>query len=231
MTATSNGSALWRRILGALVTVAVILAAGLVGWTVLTSGTIIDPSRLPKEPIDFDGGLVDGARTARIGLIEFLDFQCPSCYQFATQTLPELRRAYVDTGVMALSIRNLPLRRIHPHARTASLIASCAAVQSAFWPIHEAFFADPMPKDENDFRTRAHVPGLDIPALEKCVSDPVIGARIDAEVTLAKSLGIARTPSFLVGVRDGRMLRVTAVLEGAQSREAFDAAIKRALSY
>src|SRR5690606_5236673 len=45
-------------------------------------------------------GHVYGAETAPVTVYEFSDFGCPFCRMFAITTFPELRRDYVDTGLV-----------------------------------------------------------------------------------------------------------------------------------
>src|SRR5262245_22249476 len=54
-----------------------------------------------------------GRLDARIALVEFADFQCPYCARFADTTLKELRKTYVDTGVVLFAFRHLPIAS-HP---------------------------------------------------------------------------------------------------------------------
>src|SRR3989454_936984 len=84
-----------------------------------------------------------GRPGAPVTVYEMSDFQCPYCRSFALTTLPILERAYVQTGKVRLVYINLPLPYLHANALAAALVATCAARQGKFWPMHDALFGLP----------------------------------------------------------------------------------------
>ena len=56
---------------------------------------------------------------ARVTIIEFSDFQCPYCARFYLNTLPQLKREYIDTGKVKFVYRDFPLDN-HVNAQKAS---------------------------------------------------------------------------------------------------------------
>ncbi len=81
-----------------------------------------------------------GNDDAKITIIEFSDFQCPFCKQFYTDTLPQLKSEYLDTGKAQLTFRHYPLTSIHPNAETAHRASECANEQGKFWEYHDLLF-------------------------------------------------------------------------------------------
>src|SRR5437879_12524604 len=79
-----------------------------------------------------------GRSDAPVTVYEMSDFQCPFCRSFALTTLPILEREYVQTGKVRLVYINLPLPYLHANAFAAALVATCAARQGKFWPMHDA---------------------------------------------------------------------------------------------
>src|SRR5258706_8226753 len=63
-----------------------------------------------------------GDSKAPITLVEFLDFQCPFCVRFHRVVVPNLKRKYIDTGLLRLVIMNMPLQS-HIYSRPAALFA------------------------------------------------------------------------------------------------------------
>lgn len=51
-------------------------------------------------PIDVT--LARGTASAPVTIVEFGDFKCVNCGRFAREIEPELRRRYIDTGVVRL---------------------------------------------------------------------------------------------------------------------------------
>ena len=48
--------------------------------------------------IGVDDDPVMGNANARVTIIEFGDYQCPICRLFWKETLPRIRKEYIDTG-------------------------------------------------------------------------------------------------------------------------------------
>src|SRR5688572_16807036 len=68
----------------------------------------------PAAPVSIIGAPRKGSDAATLVLIEYADFQCPFCRDFARRTLPEIEKRYVATGKVQLVFRNLPMPEIHP---------------------------------------------------------------------------------------------------------------------
>lgn len=81
-----------------------------------------------------------GKKDAPVIMIEFSDFQCPFCGRFWKDTLPQIKKDYVDTGKVLFVYKDFPLRQIHPLAQKAAEAANCAAEQGKFWEYHDALF-------------------------------------------------------------------------------------------
>jgi protein-disulfide isomerase len=86
------------------------------------------------------GDAFKGDPTAALVVVEFSDYQCPVCRTHTLEVQPALDEQFVDTGKVMWVFKNLPLR-IHPQASTAAAAAECAGAQDAFWPMHDALYA------------------------------------------------------------------------------------------
>jgi len=73
-----------------------------------------------------------GSEKAPVTLVEFVDLQCPFCTEFQKDVLPELKRRYIDTGKLRLSVIDFPLPS-HAYAETAAAFARCAGAQGKYW--------------------------------------------------------------------------------------------------
>ena len=80
-----------------------------------------------------------GSADAPVTIIEFTDLQCPYCAAFDKQTFPKLRKAYIDTGKVRYTSRDLPLP-MHPHAVPAAVAVRCAGEQDRYWEFRHAVF-------------------------------------------------------------------------------------------
>src|SRR5260221_459521 len=73
---------------------------------------------------------------ARVAIIEYSDFECPLCRQFARDVYPLIDAAYIHSGKVKYFFRDLPLP-MHPHALPAARAARCAGEQGKFWEMHD----------------------------------------------------------------------------------------------
>jgi protein-disulfide isomerase len=66
--------------------------------------------------------IVLGDPDAPITVIEYASMTCPHCASFHTDTLPQLKEQYIDTGKVKFILREFPLDNL---AAAASLLARC----------------------------------------------------------------------------------------------------------
>lgn len=172
-------------------------------------GRVVASLRAPQLAIGTDPVL--GAADAPVTIVEFIDYQCPYCQDFAQQTFPQLKANFIDTGRVRYVARDFPLAK-HERARPAAIAAACAREQGRFWEMHEALFADAGRLTDADFRRHAERLGLDRARFDACRAESRHGGRLDADYAAARAVGVSATPSFLVGAsRDalaqGRLLQ------------------------
>ncbi len=99
---------------------------------ILTSQPLVTP--------DDDPSL--GDEEAPVTIIEFADFQCPSCKQFHDDTFSFLLERYIATGKVRFIYRDLPLTENHAWSFKAAEAAECADEQAKFWEFHELIFTN-----------------------------------------------------------------------------------------
>jgi protein-disulfide isomerase len=160
------------------------------------------PKPLPKVPVSLEHAALQGSDAAPVILIDFSDFQCPFCRDFAQQVLPQVIRSYVTPGKVQLAFMPFPLTRIHPFAFRAAEEALCAAAQGRFWEMHDQLFQAP----ELTERALAESPaaiGLRKDAFDSCIASASTERLLKAAMERAESLGVSGTPTFFLGVRSG----------------------------
>jgi protein-disulfide isomerase len=135
---------------------------------------------------------------APILIIEFSDLQCSFCARHASQTFPELRRNYIDTGKLRYAVRDLPLP-MHRHAVPAAVAARCAGEQGKFWEMRQAIYLARGRLDQEPYAGMAGDLGLDVERFEACRRDGRQLAKVQADAALAAGEGIASTPAFVIG--------------------------------
>ena len=151
-----------------------------------------------------DVGHLAGDPEAPVKVVAFTDFACGACGEFARDTFDELRATLLDSGRVAW--RQVPFMLGFRRGREATLAAECAADQDAFWPMHDALFADQDRwrrgrRPEEVFEVLAVELGLDVGAFAQCVDRETPRDRIEASNDAADDLRVRATPSFYI---DGR---------------------------
>jgi protein-disulfide isomerase len=173
------------------------------------------------EAVAFSMGDAD----APVEIVEFTDYQCPFCQRHGLQTMPELMEKLVESGQVFYAIKDLPLDRIHPEARSASVAARCAGEQDAYLPMHDAIFAAQAEwsgaGDETAviFSDLAAELQLDVTAFDACVAGGRQADKVQANVNEALALGLEGTPFFFI---DGY------ALSGAQPYAVFEGVVELA---
>jgi len=148
-------------------------------------------------PVDVEGRPALGPADALVTVAVFSDFQCPYCARLGP-TLHELFENEKDIRVVSMQ---LPIPS-HPRAREAALAALAAERQGKYWEMHDKLFASQGELRTADFSAFAQELGLDVEQFEADLSDPqtkaMLDAKIDADVALARTLGIRSTPTTFV---------------------------------
>lgn len=220
----------WHTALDVVTSAGVLILVCTTLWSRYSSTSHV-PARasvpLPTHPVSINGLPLLGAPTAPVGLVVFSDFQCPYCARFDRDTMPALKARYIDTGLVRVGFRHLPLP-IHARAERMAEGAECAAEQGKFWPMHDALFSRPSQFNESDLLWAATAIGLDRVKFEACMSHPP-SERVKQDSDIARGMGLTATPSFVVGTIQGDGLHATSVLIGARPVNDFELALDQAL--
>lgn len=136
-----------------------------------------------------------GSKTAAIELLEYGDYECPSCgvaYQVVKQAIKAL-----GTN-MVFIFRNFPLTDIHPEAFDAALAAEAASLQNKFWEMHELLFQNQAYLSGKDLFAYAKQIGLDMDRFRHDVQSQAVAARIEADLESGLRSRVNGTPTFYV---------------------------------
>jgi protein-disulfide isomerase len=171
---------------------------------------------------------VKGSRSARVAVLEYVDFQCPFCATFVRDTLPEVESRYVKTGRVLLVFKHRPLPDIHPDAVAAATGAECAGEQGSFWPMHDLLFADQRNLSRPALVQRATRLALDPELFGRCLEDG--SRRVRDDMAAADALKITGTPTFLLGTIEGGTVQVRERMAGVQPPAVFEERLERLLA-
>ena len=149
-------------------------------------------------------GYLMGKVDAPVKIMEYADFECPSCAGFATITEPDMRKRIIDTGLANITYFDFPLTQ-HRNTLGASNAAACADEQGKFWPMHDRLFSaqDEWNGEATDspkpfFKRYAGEAGLDVAKWESCFDARKYGKRIGANLADGLRRGVGSTPTFII---------------------------------
>jgi protein-disulfide isomerase len=194
--------------LGALVVTAAALTAVLVA--VLTAGSTseLEPGKpVPGEAQTLpllagipQNGISLGSPRAPVTLVEFGDLQCPTCAQFATETLPAVIDRYVRSGRVRLQFRALDL--IGADSRRAAAMALALAQQNRLWQFVELAFHNQGSENSGYVTDRylralaAAIPGADVARAVAAQGSTAVSEQLSEARALASAARVHATPSF-----------------------------------
>lgn len=216
------------------------ITAGAVGWSAvqgsLSSASMVAVESIVAGEIEDLGELVAlatgielGDPEAPITIMEFGDYQCPACQQFATMVKPQVELAYIQTGTARFVFHDYPLSG-HPYSFLAARAARCALDQGKefYWPYHDQLFAHqttwslsqsaPM----NAFETYAATIGVDVRQFAGCLDSDRHADVVSANLRLGIELGVSGTPTVFVSKGGGVATRVNRWGEFAGFQEVVD---------
>lgn len=193
----------------------------------VTFQTASGPQRVVGAPVA--GNALQGARFvlgrpgAKNTIVEFGNYLCSHCQDWAGQVQGQLIKELVKTGVARFAYRDLPFAG-QVNARLAAGSAACAADQGKYWAFHDLLYGAAGRwgvLDEQTLRSQmslyASVVGLEPNAFVACLKSGAHLAAVDADAEAAQGFKITGTPAFIVnGV----------LFEGALPIEAFKAILK-----
>ena len=144
--------------------------------------SLIDPS----DPV---GGNPQGD----VSIVEFFDTRCPYCRKLEPTMAELLAR---DHGVRVV-FKDLPI--LGPASVLGSRALLAAQKQGGYEKLRDAIMSAPPQTTEATIQTAAQQLGLDWPRLQHDMADPAIQRRIDANLKLARTIGIEGTPALIIG--------------------------------
>jgi len=181
-----------------------------------------------------------GDPNAPIQIVEFSDFQCPFCKNFATNTEPLLVEFFVKTGKVLFTYRSAGnwvsrnIGGVRTESQDAAAAAYCAADQEKFWEMHDALFANNRDvEDQGSFTDKrliaiAEAAGLDISTFRSCYNGGKYEDEVQQDLEDATTADIGGTPFFIMTYTVDGVLK-TETISGAQPINEFQQKIEAAL--
>ncbi|MBI4098212.1 MAG: DsbA family protein [Candidatus Levybacteria bacterium] len=199
--------------------------------TVNTAGTVANDTtaQVPTGPVDVKEGHLPvlGQEDAKVTIIEFSDFQCPFCEQLWKETLPQIKKEYVETGKVKFAYRHYPLD-FHANAEKAAEASECANEQGKFWEMHDKLFENQAKWESQGaadalttFASLADEVGISGANLKSCVESGKFEKTVKDDLAEGTTVGVQGTPAtYINGL----------LVSGAQPYSAFKTIIDQELA-
>lgn len=177
------------------------------------------PSNTQDGPVlRADSHRIATAPGSKVTVVEFLDFECPSC----GAAYPSVKQM-LDTyqGRITVVVRYFPIAS-HPNGHLSARAAQAAANQGMFPEMYAKLFENQGQWSEQAqpqtavFLTYARELGLDMDRFAKDLDDPATAARVAKDQTDGTRAGVTGTPTFFVNGRKVSTFReMTAAIDAA----------------
>ena len=198
-----------------LIIVAVIIAIVLIGASWYFSGPD-DSSRADKNAGDAEisaGESVQdydpylGKQDAKVILVEFADFQCPSCALFHFGAGSAIFEEYVKKGLVKIVFKDFPF--LGEESYSAAYAAGCAKEQGKFWEYHDYLFEYRMKNEtENsgafsvaNLISFAEKIGLNRETFSDCLWSEKYKDKVAKDLEDGKNAGVTATPTIFINGR------------------------------
>ena len=137
----------------------------------------------------------EGGANAEYTLVEYGDYQCPSC----GQVVPLIKQVQKKLGdKLSFVFRNFPLTEMHENAEAAAETAEFAAAKGKFWEMHDLLYKHQEELSEADLLGYAKRLDLDDAELKQALDDGTYEKRVQADLKSGEHSKVQGTPTFFV---------------------------------
>lgn len=193
-----------------------------------------DPFADVMSKIDVAGRPSRGAKSAKVVVVDFDDFECPFCSRMHQTLFPEILKEYGDR--VTIIYKDDPLSEIHPWAIHAAVDANCLAAQStdAYWDFADYVHANKREVDaektpaarfdaiDKITTLQGQKHNLDVAKLQSCVKAQKEDA-VRASMKEADDLGVNGTPALFINGQ-----KIDGAVPISEVRAALDSALRDA---
>jgi protein-disulfide isomerase len=137
---------------------------------------------------------IQGSGTAPLELVEYGDFQCPTC----GESYLVLKKVQHQLGKdLRFVFRNFPLTQ-HPDAFGAAMAAEAASLQHKFWEMYDLLYRNQLYLGKYYLLSYAIDIGLDIDRFENDLQSDALALKIRADLEGGEKSGVTGTPNFYI---------------------------------
>jgi len=170
-----------------------------------------------------------GNPKAPVRIDEYFSLDCSHCAAFDAETLPQLKKDYIDTGKVYLVLHDYPL---HELAVRATMLTRCAPPErfipmvDTLFHVQSGWLLQSMDASVAALKQQAKFAGMSDDQINACLSDhalenEILDARLDAE----NKLQIDATPTFIFNQKSDA--RIVSAAPYETFKETIDALLKK----
>jgi len=165
-----------------------------------------------------------GAMNASVTIVEFGDFQCPTCDAWYRTQEPLVLQNLIDTGRVRFEWRDFDF--FGPDSISASEAAYAAGEQGKFWQFYDFLYSNQQTpnsgwSNSTHLQQFAEQLGLNMTQFDQSFQSGKYSTLINSNYELGKQLGVTATPTFFVIGADGRVVTIV----GDQPYSVFETAV------
>ena len=176
--------------------------------------------------VELAGAPTLGRADSPLVLVVYSDYQCPYCRTLHDTLLPELKRSYIEKGVLRYVYKEFPLD-MHPQAQPASLAAYCAGRQRHYWEMQDALYSASPALSDALYRAAAAQLKLDTAQFDRCRVSAAAQRAVQRDQAEGRRLGVHGTPTLFLGRIEGGVLRIERSASGVPTFDALANEIER----
>lgn len=220
----------------AIIIASVIIAGGLMGYGLITSGGNNSAPKIMFKGKAIDSSdFVEGKADGKVFVIEYSDPECPFCAQVSS-TIKQLRTDYADK--VGFVYRHFPLSQIHKNAFDESRAIACAGKiggKEKFYQYIDTLYGYETSKQTTEIPVTgkedfARTIGLDMTAFGTCMKENQTAQIVTDSLNDGVTAGVQGTPSTFILVKTKKGYEQISMVDGARAPEFFKSAIDEALA-
>ena len=146
--------------------------------------------------------LILGEKSAPITIIEYASLSCSHCADFHKNTLPELKKEFIDTGKVKMVFRFFPFNL---PALRGGMVLECLPsdiryeYMSALYELQSKWVVRDSAESNKELYKIMQSGGMEKETFDKCIKDVVLEKEIlQGLIDAQNELNIKSTPSFVI---------------------------------
>lgn len=192
--------------------------------TAAAKAQVAQAQSAPRTTADMLSDRVLGDPNAPITIYDFSSMTCPHCAAFHTETLPELKKEFIDTGKAKLVYRDFPFDAV---ALRASMLARCSPPERYFGFLDVLFRSQQKWITAEDplaaLAQTGRLAGVSQQDFDACMAnEELVNGLVEKRLEAEQKYEVRSTPTFVL-VQGDRQEKIV----GNQTLDQFAAAIGR----